>query len=460
MTDHVSPSELAKLLSAVEGSGASDAFRHLLECGSCRERTALKLGEAIPPGATVPTGVSSEIPSQVSTVLPFSRSTSDPDPLEQWFARAAAACEEEHQQVETRLEDLLSQPESAWRWQARRQARNHFWTLGARLLEESRARSFEKPRQGERLARAALEVANRLDPAVYGERLILDLQARCWAVLANCLRLSGDLQGADRALRQGLERLEGCFDPFERAEFLSLLASVRRSQRRFDESLEALDEAGDLYEQIRETPRQARVLVKKGVLWLDRAEPERALPVFLQAAGLLDSGEDLRTELAIRHNLALCHAELGHYPEARRVFTEIQPLYRSFEDRWTRLRQRWLQGTLEAQGGRLQKAIDLLREVRTGYLESDRSFDGALVSLELAVLLARENKHAELKEIAHETAALFMAQGIHREAVIALAYFQQAAERERVTVEALRDLSVYLRKSRFQPDLPFVPPTG
>ena len=235
---HLTQDDLAALLPRARVE--RETLLHLIECTECRERLRTELDQRT---ACV------ELPE--AKVLHFERSRFErratdgtpheadgvgtPDPfgsgLDRWFTATAAACRCEQEQAETRLIELLAEPEARWRIVACRRPEYRSWTLAARLLDESRVRAYERPRQAERLARIALEVAEKLDPGGYGERLILDLQARCWARLGNALRLAGDLDGADRAFGRGQSCLDGCFDPFERAEFLALLARGGRARR-------------------------------------------------------------------------------------------------------------------------------------------------------------------------------------------------------------------------------------
>ena len=70
----------------------------------------------------------------------------------------------------------------------------------------------------------------------------------------------------------------------------------------------------------------------------------------------------------------------------------------------------------------------------------------ALVSLDLALLLARQGRTAELKLLAAELMETFSAQEVHREATAALVLFQRACEEERVTAELISRLSALLRR--------------
>jgi tetratricopeptide (TPR) repeat protein len=371
--------------------------------------------------------------------------------LDRWFVDTLAACREEEDRVDALTAELMSRRESERRALIREDSRFHSWILAAQLLEECRKLTFDQPRGGERLARLTLDLLGRLDPKIYSERLIRDLEGRAWAVLGNALRVAADLDGADRAFDRGSRCLADSHDPFEQAEFLALLGTLRRDQRRFDQALQAFEKAQTWYEQIRERDRIPRILAKKGVLWLERAEPARAADLFLEAKRRLPPGHDFRTELAVRHNLCWCYVHLEQYPKACRMFRDNQELYARANDSWTQLRVRWLEGKLAAGIGNEGRAEELLTQVRHGFASAGQDYDAALVSLDLAVLLARQNRFSELRQLAREMAGVFSAHHIHREAILALAFFQQAAERETLTAETVRQLAAYVKKSRFEP---------
>jgi hypothetical protein len=67
-------------------------------------------------------------------------------------------------------------------------------------------------------------------------------------------------------------------------------------------------------------------------------------------------------------------------------------------------------------------------------------FDVALVTLEMAVLLAERGHTSEVRSLAQRTAPLFRQQAVDREALACFVLFQQAAAREVVTAELARGL--------------------
>ena len=102
-----------------------------------------------------------------------------------------------------------------------------------------------------------------------------------------------------------------------------------------------------------------------------------------------------------------------------------------------------------AQGlGRSGEAEPIYREVQGKFLELGKSYDAALVSLDLARLLAAEGCTDDLKRLAAELMPVFESRDVHREAIVALLIFQRACEEERLTVELVQQLAAYLRRER------------
>lgn len=60
-----------------------------------------------------------------------------------------------------------------------------------------------------------------------------------------------------------------------------------------------------------------------------------------------------------------------------------------------------------------------------------------------------------MRRIAEEMVPIFAAQDVHREALAALALFQEAARQDQLTVEKVREVTDYLRTARREPELRF-----
>jgi len=93
--------------------------------------------------------------------------------------------------------------------------------------------------------------------------------------------------------------------------------------------------------------------------------------------------------------------------------------------------------------------------VRADFLARGNGYDAALVSLDLAALYLGQNRTAEVKELAAEMVKTFEEQKVHREAMAAVRLFQEAAARERATVELVGRLAEYLRRARHEEGVRF-----
>ena len=82
------------------------------------------------------------------------------------------------------------------------------------------------------------------------------------------------------------------------------------------------------------------------------------------------------------------------------------------------------------------------------FLEMRKSSDAALVSLDLAALLAGQGRTEELKVLAAEILPVFESREVHREAMASLLLFQQACAEERATLELIQQIAAALRRDR------------
>ncbi len=130
-------------------------------------------------------------------------------------------------------------------------------------------------------------------------------------------------------------------------------------------------------------------------------------------------------------------------------------LFQRFPEPWTQLRLGWLRGDIAAGQGDLAAAERAYLEVRDGFVAQGIGYDAAIVSLDLAVLYLRQGRRAEVRRLAEEMIPLFQAQDVHREALAALALFQEAARQDRLTIEKTLEVAAYLRETRYEPDLRF-----
>ena len=183
--------------------------------------------------------------------------------------------------------------------------------------------------------------------------------------------------------------------------------------------------------------------------------PEQGIPLLHQALELIDPQQEPRLMLAARHNLVDCLAASGRFLEAQHAYRKARGLYQSFPDGRTQNRRKWVEGKIARGLGQSGNAEALFLAARDGFLAEGIPYETALVSLELAVLYAEQGRTAEMKRLAAEMVPIFTSRQIHREALAALSFFQQAAEAEQAGIETVAKIGEYLQKARYAPGLRF-----
>jgi len=432
---------------------------HVLQCGECRDQVLAELRQQHGDG-----GLADVLHYRPQAdALPFAwpdAAAREEDLTARFgrvYARALASAEAEMRRAEALFDELITHPVPRREVLVRNSERFRSLALAQKILGASRETSFDDAREGEALAALALAILDTADAGLYGRRLLDDLRARGLAYLGNALRLANDLDGADRAFSEGLGFIEQTSDPAEEAGFLHLYASLRKHQRRFDEAAGLLQQAAVLYEEVGDSEKLARVLTTLGSQYLDQGSAQQAEEALTEALRHVDPLSDPRTALYIQHNLTLCLAESDRYLEAQRVFRNTQPLYDRFPDRVTRLRARWLEGILAAGTGRHERAEELIAAVQEEFLEQGLPYDAALAGLERAALYAKLGRHGDVRKLAAELAPVFFSYRLERDAIAAIAFFVQAAERDRATLETIRKVSSFLKRVRLDPTARFDP---
>jgi transcriptional regulator with XRE-family HTH domain len=328
------------------------------------------------------------------------------------------------------------------------------WALSELLCHESLRAAADSADRAIALAELALRVAD-LAPGEGGWRS--RVAGYAWAHLGNAHRVKGDLRGADRAFTRAGELWEqgAPADPkiLNEARVLGLEASLRREQRQFGQALALLDRALALADRA-EAPY---LLLGMAKLLGDRGDLEGALGALQRSEHLLASVPEKRLAFAARSNAVDFLSLLGHYEEAAERLPAVWQLAESLAGELDRLRLVWVHGRVAAGTGREEEGIAALEQVRREFGARRIAYDGALVSLELAVLYLKEGRTDRVKALAREMTPIFESEKVHREALAALALFARAAEQECATVELVQQLVRYLHQARHNPELRFRP---
>lgn len=304
---------------------------------------------------------------------------------------------------------------------------------GAPLVEYLLSRSFElrynDPEAMIQFAEAARLVVERVDPRRYGRRVLSDLRARVWAELGNAYRVADDLKAAEVAFGQAVRWLfSGTGSRRVIVRVAELAARLFADQRRLPEAAGLLDWVSSYYANQGNSAELGQTLVSRGLIAEYGDEPELAI-VYL-ARGLRLIGPE-KTESGLR--LAAVHAlvnnliEAGHCEAARGLLEKNHRLYHR-TGKLNKLRLHWLKGRIAHGLGELGRAEADFHVARLGFKRVEKGYDAALVSLDLALLYARQGKRIATLRLVDEMIGTFRNLGIAREAIASLLLLRRTCE--------------------------------
>lgn len=328
------------------------------------------------------------------------------------------------------------------------------------LLERAWELGLAEPKVGLALIEALIEVASRAEASFFGHELRHELLSRAWAYRGNFLRILNDFHLAEVAFSQAEQHLNsGTGDLLEKARFLSLKASLRKSQRRLDEANDLLQRTVAIYLGTDEDHLAGRAMINQAGVAFLQGNPAKSANLVKHALTLIDPAREPRLVLCSQQNLVADLTEMGLYQEAMALLPKTRRLSIEYGSRFDLLRFRWVEGTILQGLGHDARAEAAFLEVRKSFMEEELGYDAALVSLNLASLYARQGRIPELKRLTLEMVPIFESREVHREALTALLLFQKAVEMETVTVRMVEEVASYLRRSQNEPRLRFEEPS-
>jgi tetratricopeptide (TPR) repeat protein len=326
------------------------------------------------------------------------------------------------------------------------------WAFAELLCHKSVEAASDRADRALELAKLACRAAE-LAPG--GEVWRRRLQGYALAILANALRVANKLKEAPETFARAVKLWEAgaAADPGLLAEWrlLDLEASLRRDQRDFGNALARLKRALTLAPQ----EEKGRILLKQASTFLEMGEAGRAVETLQEAAPLIDGKREPHRLYSLRFNLAAALSDLERYQDAEALVPKVRELAIALRKDLDMLRTVWLSARIDAGLGRTTAAEASFEQVRQEFRAREMDYDYALVTLDLAVLLLRQGRAAEVRTLAEEMVRIFSRQKIHREALAALTLFCEAATEEVATVALVHRLIAYLNRARTDPLLRF-----
>ncbi|MFP3938732.1 MAG: tetratricopeptide repeat protein [Thermoanaerobaculia bacterium] len=372
------------------------------------------------------------------------------------FRRLGIQIERERTSAADLWRELEPHPPSRRRLLVENASRFATYGFAEYLLGECRRTWCEGPGTAEELAELALAVVYRLDRRIHGTALLNDLKAEAWSYIANCRRIRSDLRSVTEAFDLAEEfRVQGSGDLLEEAELLSLKASYYRDQRQFDEALQAVDRAIEIFREAGDRQGQGRGLVQRATTLRQAGDVEVAIDTLEHAATLVDASQEPRMQLLLHGNLVLYLSESGRGPEAKKLLPEVRHLATAVGGALDRIRASWLEGLVAMCCGHDTTAEAALRDAMEGFADQGIGYDAALVALDLAAFYLETNRTGQARELALEMIPIFTTRDVHREALAALSIVQRAMEEGAATVAMVQEAARYFRRARRNPALRF-----
>jgi tetratricopeptide (TPR) repeat protein len=325
----------------------------------------------------------------------------------------------------------------------------HTWGLCHLLLKRSLAAARQDPGSAFDLADQAVGLTAHLG-STYDPQWVLGLRARALACRANARRVLGELRSAESDFRKA----RGCLDRsgmegsrFE-AEVLDLESSLRRDQRRFESALDLAEQALGLYRKIQDSHGTGKMFLQKAKILEDSSNLDGAIELLRRPEEAIDSEREPHLYATARFNLLCCLVRGGRHQDAESLLPEVRARFRVTAQPLDNVRLRWTEGAVAFGLGQDQEAETAFREVQAEFLALHMDYNAALVALDRAVLLSKQGRGTELKQLAVDLMATFEAREIHRESTAVLILFQRACEEERMTADLARQLAGLLRQRK------------
>ena len=346
-------------------------------------------------------------------------------------ARRSAARASRHARQRRRAPALLSRvlglPPEEWDRVIRSSPRLHSHAFACQALTEARAGWTDDPGRSERLARLALEVADRLGTAEHGRRNLEDLRSRAWAYIANCRRLRSAYSSVPDALQAAADHLgRGTGDERDRAELLRFTGSYLVDMGWDAEASEVSAEGHSVATELGDTHLEVEYLVLMSKARWTSGDRDGAFELVRKAARRLRPDRDPRLGLILATSLALFQSEMGHPRRALAAFRPPEPRQLASCGHMDLARFAWAESMIHRRLGDLDRAVELLAAGRQAFVDSPSPVIYACATLDLAYVHLDLGQSARAVALAAEAFPLFAFQALQREMLETLDLFRRA----------------------------------
>lgn len=211
----------------------------------------------------------------------------------------------------------------------------------------------------------------------------------------------------------------------------------------------SLEEALEIYRQLRDSHLEGRTLLKMGDC-IGQIYPERGIARVRQALPLIDVSKEPRLELCAQHDLAWFLNDSGKPEEALVVLDRARRVYQQFPDKWTQLRLHWLEGRIAASIEDLAEAESIFGHLWDEFRARNLNHELVLVSIDLAEVLIAEGQAARAVALIKDSYPIMKAWRLHRYALAAWIVFEQVVAQGHAS-DIFRRIRDYYRRYWVRP---------
>ncbi|MCP4658539.1 MAG: tetratricopeptide repeat protein [bacterium] len=294
--------------------------------------------------------------------------------------------------------------------------------------------TLEDPQLARRWAEIGLELVSKVEE-VSGVKQAA-LRARAATMLGTSYRVTGDTQRADEVYSEALKLYRDLDEPLDRADLRRRIGYLRIDQRRFDEALDELELARDVFEAAGDEERHGLVLLVIGHVYQEQGDTDTALLRLVEALPKLEKSPRIKARQVLMHNIV---GTLASSPtlDAPTVAGAIEMVRKSRAKRGDRYghrvctlsdaKARWVLSLLYWRiPKRRPRAIEVLESSREDLASLGALLDVAVLSLNLGEMYAHKKRWRDLETMAAEALQLLERIPGSAEAIAAYQRWRQA----------------------------------
>jgi tetratricopeptide (TPR) repeat protein len=357
----------------------------------------------------------------------------------------ATRARQEDDHASVLCDEILTGPPSWWRQRLRTAEGVQTAGMVKQLLERWRPMVQSAPANALQVTALAIELANALDVAEYPCDYVVKLRAQACRDHAWVLSFMGRhpeaLDVVDRAKRL-FEQVP--LPEYDLARVSIVKALILRAIDRNAEAVDLARGAANTFLRFGDRTRYLNAKITEGIALYESGTVTEALAVYLSIE--TDPALDDVTAVDVRHNLAMCYADLGEPERAVEYVRDCIAHYEMLGRDTARTRSRWLLGRALVACGRHKDAIPVLRAAWQEFQQFDMTGDAGLVALELAEALLVRGETEEVPAICREVITQFTRAGMASRALTALSFLREAVAIGQASPDLVRHVHAFLRK--------------